>query len=88
MPYPKDLLRPVDDKLSFDIQPWWEFDVTQVKQLIDAIQEWVDAQQSTIMEVQRGQIAKHHLGSPPCAHEWGEENHGVAKCIKCGKFSA
>ena len=52
----KELLRPVNDKLSFDIQPWWEFDVTQIKQLIDCIQTWVNAQQSTITEVKQGQI--------------------------------
>ena len=23
-----------------------------------------------------------------CAHDWGEMFHGVAKCNKCGKYSA
>lgn len=24
---------------------------------------------------------------PVCRHDWGEMRHGVARCIKCGKYS-
>ncbi len=33
-----------------------------------------------------GDLAKHTV--KVCAHVWGEERNGVAKCMSCGKFSA